>query len=331
MAAARTHPEDLERRMRAYVAELVTPEDVEQAMAAIVDRVPAAAEPQEVFAAAHTVITKRVRVTVEVEADILVRDAGLTIAEAAAALGVPVDTVAEAVRTASEIFTELETAPPGVPATSPAEATPAQPEATPAHATPSPEPARRIVIVDDEAQAPAVEVPEPTAPVEVAEPAAPVGAEPVRPRRRVGWLTITLLLLALVGVGTLVATSGSEGCEATIQPRVGAPVEITEACVTGAVDTEGQPFEERDRFELGETVILWFSYERQTTSDFLLQLAVLRDGQALEPTPQFPLPADRSDAHITLPRVFVDRPGDYEVHLRSEGRTLASVAFAVTA
>lgn len=281
---------EVEARVRAYLGVLLPPDEVD-------DAATAACAADDPFAAAHEVVGSRVRVTTEVEADVLVEEAGLPAAQAAAVLGLSEDEVRAALDAAREAATEL--------AGQPAVAVPPAPASPP------------IVIVDDSGE-----------PYLLPEP-------PSGRRRRFAWVVLAVVALAAVAVALAVVARGGD-CEATVHDVAAAPIEVRGGCVASDVDATGRPAEPRDRFEIGEPIVFWFSYAPVDAPEFFLTLAVVRDGEELPTMPQFPLPDDCDGetctfAHLRLPTQLVGEPGRYRVQIRFEGRVLVSGAFEVTA
>ncbi len=99
---------DVERPLRAYLAALLPPDAIEAAVAEVSDHVRPDDDPATVFAAAHEVVSQRARVATDVEAEVLVHEAGLTIPETARALGVEPDAVEDALATAEAVADELD-------------------------------------------------------------------------------------------------------------------------------------------------------------------------------------------------------------------------------
>lgn len=91
---------DLEDRVRAYLGALLPAGEVPAALeAALADDAP--------FDAAHRIVHERVRVTTEVEIDVLVHDAGLTVEEAAHVARVGEDDAREAVAAVAAAAEEI--------------------------------------------------------------------------------------------------------------------------------------------------------------------------------------------------------------------------------
>lgn len=270
---------DLEDRLRAYLDALLPSRDVPE----VLRRALAADDP---FPRAHELLHDRVRVTTEVEVDVLTEDAGLPLDEAATVIGVSETEARSAKAAVEEVAAEL--------------------------SRESLAPRTPIVIVDDTGE--------------------PLVLPDERTRRRI-WPWLLLAIVLVTGVSALVFTYGEDPCDAVIREAPDAPIAVRRACVTHEVDLAGRPAAPRHTFALQEPVVFWFSYDLRTGEDFLLSLVVTRDGEELQPQPQFP-PPDNCDgpceqAHVTIPSDLVDEVGEYTVEVRWQDRTLAAGDFRV--
>lgn len=107
-----TIPDEVEERLRDYFAALLPPHAAHEVFADVLDRLPVNASPGAVFVAAHKALQDRVRVAPEVEADVLVEEAGLSVSDAAMVLGLRVRDVRNALEAAAAAAAALDIAAP---------------------------------------------------------------------------------------------------------------------------------------------------------------------------------------------------------------------------
>ncbi|MDP8928562.1 MAG: hypothetical protein M3O70_08325, partial [Actinomycetota bacterium] len=103
-----TIPDEVEQRVRDYFAALLPPHAAQAALADVLDRLPLNASPSAVFVAAHKALQDRLRVRPEVEADVLVEEAGLSVSDAANVLGLRVRDVRAALDAAAAAAAALD-------------------------------------------------------------------------------------------------------------------------------------------------------------------------------------------------------------------------------
>lgn len=293
-------PPDVAVRVRAYLAAFLPPAAIDEA----VDEVAADSgfwgdtDAVEVLAVAHTVLASRLRIAPEVEALVLQDDVGLTVPEIAGVLGLAPTHVRGMLDEALAVLGDPELA-----------------DATPGGTAPA------LPDVPDHAGAAAVTTPGPAAeergPTDGAEPAV-VG----RRRQR-------LVVLGAVGAVVLVALAAAwvlargDGCP------VGAGVCVTETVLTDAVDpATGEPGEDREVFEVDDTVTLWFAFERQVAEPGPVEVAWYREGVLLYGTEVRLGDADR--LNVSLAELWSEEPGRYRVEVVDGGRVLAERDFRVT-
>lgn len=324
---------------RAYLALFVEEGRAEELSREAAEEAGPDADRTAVLAAAHRRLTAEVRMTVDVAADVLVGEVGLTPHEAAAVLELPDERVVAAVDEAQTIAQELGAAP-DPPQTARRE-TPAPPDEGPPpeepSATPPGEPSGRspeVRFVFD-TEAPDAGTADTVRSAADTTPAAPVEerAEPA-PRRRVAAVVVGLAVVLAVVLAVAMSVGGSDGgsgggdTAVDADGAVASGVTITDARTTDAMGPDG-PGPARDVFSPAEAVIFWFAYE-PLDGEAVVELVLIRDGEELI-APSFPLPQARTDSHVTLPRVVTEEPGSYRIELRRDGRPLVETGFEVEA
>lgn len=263
-----------------------------------------------VLAAAHQRLVAEARVADEAAVDVMVRDLGLSVEDAARILDLPRDRVVAVIEEATSIAQELDA--------TPARATGVGADRSGPEADAAEPPAVQYVF---DTEAPPEPAPEPTP-----EPGTALDQDAERvwgPRV----LALVVGAVVLVAIVLAVITSGGSGSE----PRVDAPGITSEVTITEVRATDrmldGKPGPAKDVFGPDEQVIVWFAFE-PVDGQAMVELVLLRDGDQLM-APTFPLPQTRSDAQVSLPRVVTEDAGRYHVELRRDGRVLAEARFAV--
>lgn len=166
------------------------------------------------------------------------------------------------------------------------------------------------------------------------EPRGPVRAGP----RRLGVVPVALFVVAAaLGVVAVTGTGGDGGdgddadAAAPVCAGPDGQVCITDARLVSDIDlASGTPVTEegRRRFRLGESVRLWFAYDRPPTG-VRARIVWYRDGETLSAT-SFVI-HEGPHASLTLPEQRGDRPGVYRVELLVDDEVVVERRFRITA
>lgn len=284
-------PPDVAERVRAYLAAFLPAGEVDDAVSEVAadTRYWGDTDQGQILAVAHTVLTSRLRIAVDVEVLVLNEDVGLTVPEIAEVLGLAPTEVRRILDEALAVV--------------------AEPEPAPAPAV-VPEP-----------------VPISTAEPAAAAPAVPAGPEEHVPpragsRRRATLLVAAALAVAVVAVLAAWVVGRDDGCPP------GASVCVTDSVLTAEVDaTTGVPGEDRDVFSLEEPVRLWFRFDRRELDVRPLEVRWYRDGAILYET-EVRVGAG-SELNVPFVALWADQPGRYRVEVAEDDRVLLTRDFRI--